>query len=242
MNKPEPQTDSDEDDEVGPGTNQTDNGIALQTIIETMEHPGFTAEQLPELWRRITERPDGGTLNRLRRDRWRHGIDAMYRRCETYPQHAELAVILSEMPHGAWRYAGRVITQGDNLAKQATPEQIQQALVCEQQHPKSWWKPSDHVLTDATDEQLTGPVIEQLPWNYWLHSYATKPGLHYQFEDVKGRRTRHIVEHVQQQLLDGDNDAWVVFLGIIEHGTRIGGASELVMAIEQQNRRPRSET
>ena len=55
----------------------------------------------------------------------------------------------------------------------------------------------------------------------------------YDSEEDRGPRTRHIVKYVQQQLLDGDNNAWNVFHGNSEPGTRIGAAAELAKAIAQ---------
>ena len=232
MNKPEPQTDSDEDDDVGPGTNQTDNGIALQTITETMEHPGFTAEQLPELWQQVLEPDDYERVCA-----WNDGTDVMYRRCETYPQHTKIAAVLSGLRFG-WRDADWVVTQGHNLLRQATPEQIREALTWEQQHPENPWSVSDHVLEWAAGEQITGPVIEQLEWQDWFQPWTTTP----EDGNTDNDRWLHIREHIQQRLLGGDKDAWVVFHGIVEPGTRIGAVAELANSIEQLTAPGRNET
>ena len=239
MHKPEQQQDP-----GGDAANQAETVLTLQAITETREHPEFTPEQLPALWQQAAE-PGGTPINRLRRDRWMHGIDAMYRRCETYPQHAKLAAILSGMPNSAWHETGWIVTQADDLAHQATPAQLQQALAHEQQHPEEWWLASDHVFACATVEQLTGQVIEQLAWQDWFLTYATTPGLRtmdYDLEGARSRRTRHVVEHIQQRLLEGNNNAWTVFLGIVGRGTVIGTAIELANAIEQQNRPSRNRT
>ena len=241
MHKPEQQTDGDEDDAAPRDTDQTETGVVLQALTETMEHPEFTAEQLPELWHQTVGQHDtepGETpLDRLRRDRWKQGIDAMYRRCATYPQYAQLAVILSAMPNSAWRDTGRIIHQSDELLEQATPTQLRQALIYEQQHPEGWWRASDHILASATVEQITGPVVEQLTWHDWFRIYATTPGIRDidpAFEDSKWRRVRHIVTHIQQQLCGGNDNTWAVFLGIVDRGTVIGETAELANTVEQQ--------
>ena len=213
-------------------------------MTETMEHPEFNTEQLPELWQQSMGHVVTGTSTCY--ELWNDGIEALYRRCETYPQHAQLARTLSGMPDDAWCDTGKIAAQADDLARQATPTEIQQALVHERQHPESWWKASDHILTWATDEQLTGEAIEQLPWNNHLLDYATTAeqlaAMDPAFEQVRSRRRQHIVEHIQQQLLGGNSSAWVVFLGIIEPGTRIGDAAELANAVAQQNGPVRTRT
>ena len=216
----------------------------LQTMTETMEHPEFNTEQLPELWQQSMGHGVTGTSTYY--EFWKDGIEALYRRCETYPQHAQLARTLSGMSDAAWCDTGKIAAQADDLAHQATPTEIQQALVHERQHPESWWKASDHILTWATDEQLTGEVIEQLPWNNHLLDYATTAeqlvATDPAFEQVRSRRRQHIVEHIQQQLLGGNKNAWVIFRGIVEPGHNIGETAELAVAIEQQRRPVRQKT
>ena len=221
---------------------QTGAGIALEVITETMNRPEFGAEQLAELWQQVIgpdgEPPANSPVSRDRISCWAEGIGVLYRRCETYPEHAKIAVILSGIPYRAWHETGWIVAQARNLLKQATPEQLRQALVHEQQHPGGWWTANGDILAEATVEQLTGPVIEQLGWQDWFRIvYATNPGhQHYALDDAKNRRARHIVEHIQQELLEGDKSAWTVFLGIVELGTGIGPAIELANAIEQEHR------
>ena len=226
------------------GTANT-NKTAQHPIIAAMEHPEFTPEQLPELWKQ-TKGPDdahGGQMVA-----WGAGVETLYRRCETYPQHTKIAVILSGIPpnawhkHTPWHDTGWAVAQADDLAHQATPEQILQALAHEQQHPDGWWRASDHILMWATVAQLTGPVIEQLPWKNQLLDYATTAEQNQatettDFEQVRSRRRQHIVEHIQQRLLGGDNNAWTVFLGIVEPGANVGDTAEIAKAVEQ-GRRP----
>ena len=230
MNKPE------QDAGVG-DDNQANLDTWLQTITETMQNPGFDPEQLPELWQQLTG-PDE-TLQNHQLYEWWAGIYAMYQRCETYTQHSNLAVILSGMPNSAWHYPDWAVNQEQDLFRRATQKQIRQALEYEQQHPGSWWSVGDDVLEWATVEQLTGHVIEQLEWHDWLHDYATDPEQHQAQTTNTGlspSRRRHIVEHVQQQLLKGSDTAWHAFLGLADDGTLIGDTAELVLTIEQ--RRP----
>ena len=237
MNKPEQQNAD------GPADTADASKVSWQTITETMERPEFTPEQLPELWQQAVE-PGGIRAGRV--GAWNDGIETMYRRCETYPQHTKIAVILSGTPHGSWHETGWTVAQADDLAHQATPEQIQQALTCEQQHPGGWWRASDHILTWATVAQLTGQVIEQLPWNNRFLDYATTTeqyqAMEPHFEQARSRRRQRIVEHIQQRLLNGNNNAWAVFLGIVGQGTVIGSAIELANAVEHQYRRVQNET
>ena len=220
-----------------------------ETITETMQHPAFTPEQLPELWQQIETDRQQGIVPDNTRNRWNNGIEAMYRRCETYPQHAKLAVVLSGLPPVTWHNPLPVLHQGHNLLEQATPEQLLQALKHEQTHPEGWWTASNHILTRATTEQLTGPVIEQLQWEDGILDWATTPkntaATHnpardparplariQQRETALRSRCRHIVEHIQQHLLAEDSNAWNIFLGIVEPETIIGDTAELAHAIE----------
>ena len=236
MNKPEQDVGADTD-VSSTGDNQAKPCLALQKITETMENPGFDPEQLPELWKQLIGpyTPQNHQLY----EQWWSGINAMFKRCETYPQYSNLAVILSEMPDSAWHYPDWAVNQAQDLFHQATPEQIRQALKYEQQHPGSWWSVDDDVLEWATVEQLTGHVIEQLTWHDWLHDYATDPEQHQAqttntgLSPMSPSRRRHIVEHVHHQLLGGDDNAWHAFLGLADDGTLIGDTAELVLTIEQ---------
>ena len=223
--------------EALPGTDQAKTALTPQAIWKIMKSPEFTAEQLPGLWQQIVEFAVTG-LTIDRRDQWIHGIEAMYRRCETYPQHAKLAAVLSGMPGGAWYDADWVMTQALNLLKQATPEQLQRALTYGQQHPTGWWQPSDDVLTWADDAQLTGQILAQIDWHSGMADEVATP----EDETSDNGRMRHIVEQIQQQLLEGSENAWTVFLGIVGPGNNIGDTAELAKTIELQNRPGRTET
>ena len=214
-------------------------GPAPDTITESMNDPAFTADQLPALWLRATVieaselvRRGGGLVQR--RNSWRRGIENLFGRCETYPQHAAIMSILSSMPGDAWHDTEQTAQQGTELAEQATPDDIQHALAYEQQHPAGWWRVSDHIIPRATPEQLIGPVIEKLEWNgrFLPIAAARKPPT---TETERDRWTR-IVEHIQQRLLNGNDNAWAVFQGIVSRGTVIGEAAELANAIEHQRR------
>ena len=221
MHKPNQQQDP-----AGDAANQAETVLTLQAITETMEHPEFTPEQLPALWQQAIE---PGDMLAERVGAWKHGIETMYRRCETYPQYTKIAVILAGIPRGAWHDTGWDVAQAHNLLRRATPEQLQQALEHEQQHPEEQWSVSNHILTWANIEQLTGQVIKQLEWNSGITAWATTPE-----DGTTGHdRWRHISEHIQQQLLGGNKNAWTVFHGIVGPGTRIGAAAELANAIEQ---------
>ena len=162
----------------------------------------------------------------------------MYLRCGTYPQHKNVTAVLSEMPWDAWRYTETIDTQAADLARQATPEQLIQAMALDKQRPDGWWDAIGHVLSWATAEQLTVPVIEQLRWDdelYYVPMLGTPGNEDCLYEDGDPR-WRHIVEHIQQRLLGGDKHAWEMFLGIVEEGTPIGEAAELANAVEHQHR------
>ena len=232
MNKPEQQTD--EDDADPRGANQAETGETLQAITDAMEHPEFDAEQLPALWQQAME-PDDIVFEQVGAWNawlgvWNDRIEAMYRRCATYPQHTKISVVLSGMPPNTWHDTGWDAAQAHDLLRQATPAQLRQALEYERQHPKAQWSTSAHIMTWADIEQLTGQIIEQLEWNSVIATRATTPGDEHRRFD----RWCHISEHIQQQLLGGDNNAWTVFHGIVEPGTRIGDAVELANTIEQQ--------
>ena len=206
------------------------NRVTWQTITETMADPGFTPEQLPELWRQALKPGETAMPEKLR-GRWRHGIDVMYQRCETYPQHTKLMSVIDGMPAEASGGANWFAIQAHDLLRQATPLQLQEALEHERQiHPTGRRVVSSHILTWAVIEQLTGPVIEQLSWNSGVASWVSKPGTGPTFRD----RWQHIGEYIQNHLLDGNKDAWAVFYGIIDTGSNIGDAAELAKTIEQQ--------
>lgn len=233
MNKPEQDADVDDDG------NQTKHDKWLQTIAETIENPETAAEKLPEIWRQATD--PGGTWQTqlLREQAWNDAVETMFRNAETFPQHAKLAVALAGTPPCVWQATGWIITQARELLRQATPEQLLQALEYEQQHPQGWWQVRDHVLTWATLEQLTGPVIAQFEWNSNIVAWGTGP----EMENSSFRaRWQHISETIQQELLNGDTNAWAVFLGIVVPGNNIGDTAALAVAIEQQHRPVRTET
>ena len=230
--------DGDADVDAGPlDGEQTKHGLTLQTIYETMKHPEFAAEQLPELWQQVAD-PGGTPLTRLRRDRWQHGIEAMYLRCETYPQHTKLAGVLNGLPPDAWHTTGWIMTQGRDLLQQATNGQLLHALAQEQQNPPEQQIASYHILMRAGVEQLTRQIVEQLTWRHsepaaWAAMVENGPD-----DD----RRRHIAETIQQQLLEDNDNAWPVFLGIIEPGHTIGDTAALAAAIEQQHHPSRQTT
>ena len=223
MTKPEQHQDDGRGDSAAPA----ETGLTVEAITETMKDPAFTPEQLSGLWQRIEAKIRAGSDDVECWIQWDAGIEAMYRRCGTYLQHATLAVALSEMPKDAWHETSRIIHQGKDLVEQATPEQLRQALEHEQQRPGKQRTASSYILSAATVDQLTGPVIEQLPWDDLMLIGGRS---HSALRDLA--RSRHIVEHVQQQLLGGNN-AWTVFLGIVEPGMLIGEAAELANIIEQ---------
>ena len=233
MNKPEQDTDVDDD------VNQTKHDKWLQTIAETIENPDTAAEQLPEIWRQATN-PNGTWPTQLLQERWNDAVETMFRNAGTYPQHAKLAVALSETPPGAWQATGWIKNQAGELLKQATTDQVLQALEYDQEHPENRRRQvSDHVQIWADIEQLVGPVIAQLQWDDGLAAWADTPD----DESIGSARDRQrIVETIQQELLNGDNNAWAVFRGIVEPGHSIGETAALAVAIEQQNRPSRQET
>ena len=209
--------------------------MTLKAIAETMTDPEFVAEQLPGLWQQITE-TGGAPLNSLRQNQWKRGIETMFRRCSTYPQHTKLTAAVFELPPVAWYDADRAAARGNDLLEKAEPAQIREALTWEQQRPDGRQRASNHIVTWATIEQLTGPVIERLGWQERYLDYATTAE---QYQALKpgstDPRIRHVVEHIQQELLGGNETAWTVFHGIIEPGDIIGGVAELANAIAQTN-------
>ena len=198
--------------------------------------PDFAPEQLPEVWRQLTE-PGSRPLDQARQKLWNYGIEAIYRRCETYPQYTAATSILSSMPADAWHDTARATDHGISLARQATPEHILQALAHEQRHPGGWWRVSEHILSWAGVEQMTGPVIEQLEWDRHLSNTA-----------VTTKQARlpilwsHIVEHTKQHLLADDSNAWEIFLSIAKEGATISENAELAHAIEHKQRPARHGT
>ena len=221
------------------GTGQAETVLTTHAIRRAMREPEFTAAQLPGLWQQALE-PDkqrqATNQQRLTKERagaWLEGINTMFKRCETYPQYTELTGVLDEMPTSAWRDKLRTGTQGRGLLLQATTAQLQQALDHDrQQHPKRRHTASNDILAWAHIEQLTGPIIEQLNWNGGIISWATIPDAGC---TVRGRM-RHVGEHIQNQLLHGNDNAWTVFLGIVGQGTVIGTAVEIANAVEQSSR------
>ena len=215
--------------------NQAETGSTAQAIYDNMNRTEFTPEQLPELWQQITE---DGDIPADRARAWNNGVEAMYRRCETYPQHVKLARTLSGMQYSAWHTPSWDTQQAAELLRRATTAQIQQTLTYEQHHPSGWWSVSKHLLAWSTVGQLTGRIIEQLDWDSRTAAWAATAAWATPRTDGGADRDRwwHIRGHIQQQLLEGDKHAWDVFLGIIEPGHSIGETAELAKAIEQQTR------
>ena len=218
------------------------DGMSPETITETMTGPGFTPEHLPELWRHVAA-PDTKAVYRDRLTRWKGAVEVLFRRCETYPQSAKLSTVLGVLPYAATSAASRAPNINIKLVQQATPELLLQALACERLHPGSRWSATDHILSWVDIGQLTGPVIEQLPWrNHILLPVTSPTNGAYAYENVRGSKRQHVVEHIKQQMLGGGSNAWIVFQGIVEHGTVIGEAAALAVAIEHQNRPSRHGT
>ena len=216
----------------------------LEAITDTMQHPAFDGDLLATLWPQIAG-PDGRPLNDSslnRRERWRDGITGMYQRCETYPQYTKIAVRLSGLPKTAWVTNYWIVALAERLLKQATPEQLVEALVHEQQHRGGFWSVCDHILTYATAGQLTGAVVEQLtgPAIEMLVDGAA------QFAEINDvawddddtgwtRRIWHVENHIRQHLLDGNSSAWDMFCGIAGPDTTIGDVVQLVNTVEQDD-------
>ena len=205
------------------------DGMSPEKITEIMADPGFAQSQLPGLWQQVLAPDDPATCP----DGWEDGIEAMYRCCETFPQHTELTEIISRMPRPAKNYPSWALNRAYELLRQATPEQLLQALDLVQD-PDAWWEVSDQILEWATVGQLTGPVIERLVWcDDW--NDVPYPGGSWEeagYPDGPEPRWRHVVEYVQQTLLGGDVNAWELLLGIVSDGTLIGDAAKLAAAIE----------
>ena len=215
-----------------PDTAEAEPGLTVKEAAETTTQPGFGPEQLPDFWQRIA-----GTSGH--KQLWRATVEALYERCETYPQYAALAATLSRMPDDAWYRGDQESVFGGPLVQQATPEQLIEAL--KHEHRSKMWKTTHHVLLHANDKQLTGPVIEQLEWDDWFHNVATGQNVDGTDYGYLGkidweRRVGRIVEHIQQRLLRGNQDAWDIFCGVAGPGNPIGETAELALAIEQQNR------
>ena len=227
-------------------TNDKDSGIHakldewLQTIAETIQDPEASAELLPELWQQDEDTDTDLTpLTQIIETRWNDMLETMFLNAETYPQYAKLAGPLSGIPGNVW--VGASWEHGRDLLKRATTEQLIQALQHEQRYPKNqqWWEASDDIMGWAAIEQLTACVVEQFPWDNRIAGTADTPD----DESIGNARCRrHIVETIQQELLNGDNNAWAVFRGIVEPGHSIGETAALAVAIEQQNRPSRQET
>ena len=212
----------------------------LEGIMNSMEHPSFTPEQLPELWQLVTETEPG---RRGRIKRWNHEIGEMCQRCDTYPQYAQLCTVLSGTHSSVWSNTWEIAAHGDDLLSRATTEHLIEALRYEQKHPGGWWKASDHIRLRAGTEQLTGPVIAEFAWTEQFRKYANVHadraiGLQHNTDGNTAHvlnRTRHALELVRQHLLAGDNNAWKIFLGIVDKGTLIGDTAKLANAIERRN-------
>ena len=220
-----------------------ETGLTPQAITETMQHPEFGAEQLPELWQNAVE-PYVTYSNWLdeRVEAWDAGLAAMFERCETYPQHAKIRAVLAGMPDEAWYYSTGNTNRGDIMLQQASTEQLLEALTYEQQHmntqrhPTPYRAVTEQILLWAAADQLAEPVIDQLAWvDHFLGGETALP-------DGGKNRRRRIIGHTQQNLLEGNNHAWTVFLGIVEYGAVIGETAELALAIEHQHRPDRNQT
>ena len=203
-------------------TTQQQTRITAQTIVETVEHPEFRETDLEKLRQQIIA--DGNWLDKD----WNNGTAVLYLRCETYPQCTKLTAALHNkgIKHPG-EYFGTEQTKA-TLAT-ATPEQLVQALKQEQQHPGGR-APTDDILRYATVEQLTGPVIEQLEWGprlAWVAAVDT---------DANGpekHRQWHVIDHIRQHLLDGDETAWAAYQQIAVTGHRIGDTVLLVNTVTQ---------
>ena len=214
---------------IGVGDGHANKPPSSEPVTEVMHDPGFDAEQLPELWQQITG--PHGIVGIGHLARWRLGVEAMYRRCGTFPQYAKIAAVLAGLPPLAWHNPKTEPRLGDMLGR-ATPEQLLQALIFENQWPRGSWRASELILTEAAVEQLTGPVVEQLPWHRWILVWGSYPPV----DSGDIALLSHISEHIQKHLLGGDKHTWEMFLEIVEEGTPIGETAELVVAINQQHR------
>lgn len=212
------------------GDNQTQPGWTPKAIAETMNSPTFTVEQLPELWQQAVK--NGGLLHRAR---WVSELAKLWRSCDTYPQYAKMAANLSILPTAALQDSSRYTNRGETLAEQATTEQLLQALKYGQNRPEAGWQVGEHIIKHAEATQLTAQIVEQLPWQGFFVHYTDMPTA--LIDDDTWRRYRQIIELVQQELLDGDDDAWTIFHGISEHGQTIGDIVELALAIAQKQLR-----
>ena len=213
----------------------------LNTITNTMQKPAFDGDQLAALWPQIAF-ADGQARSFNRLDIWRCELDTMYRRCETYPQYTKITVRLSELPNRAWITNNWIADRADELLQQATPEQLVEALMHEQQHREGWWTVSGDILTHAAPEQLTGTVIEQLtgPAIEMLGKnagrFAEVNGTAWEADDAGwARQVGHVENHIRQHLLDGDDNAWDMFLGVADADTTIGDVVQIINAVEQDD-------
>ena len=139
--------------------------------------------------------------------------------------------VLSGMSRSAWRADGWNRARTDGLLEKATTVQLIQALTYGQRHPESWWQARTHILAFADLEQLTGPVIALFEWNHGMAVAAgTEPD-----ERLDDRsKWRSVVEEIRQHMLEGDDNAWNLFLHVVEPGTVIGEAVALAKTVEQQ--------
>ena len=206
--------------------------MTLQAITETMEHLGCGPEQLPELWQQATAT---GDMTAKQVNAWHSSIETLFRRCKTYPQHMKLVGVLCGLPNSPWYYTDWITEQAHSLLQQATHEQLLQALAHEQQQPGNQWQTSSHTVTRAGIGQLTGPVIAQLAWDDWMRVWTSEKPIY--GPDDAPERHQHISNHIQQNLLEGDENTWTIFLGIVEPGNNIGDTAALAVAIEQKQRR-----
>ena len=209
--------------------------LCSERIAAAMVRPEFTPAHLPGLWQQIEDHQTERWPHR-REHAWNNGVGAMFWRCDTFPQFAELAAALFGLPSESWGMPAGWLPRFEDLLCQATEEELLQAFEYEKQHPGyenlvagSWrWRLLSSLIGRcAAVEQLTGPIIEQLLWNeVWLttdmHATADRP-------EVR-RRKQHIVDHIQQHLLAGDTDAWVAFLENVDRETRIGATAARVAA------------
>ena len=230
MNKPTNKQESQTHD-TDSGAGPAETRPTAEKTVDTTEQTSIRTNQLPELWDQTTG-PDGSTLNDSHQNRWNDKIETMFQRCETWPQYAELAGTVAGMPRGAWGDWHQRQNQAIELLQQATPGQLIESLQAGQPHPLTgWWSTSMQILTYANYDQLTAVIIEQLPWNHTVAWAAT------QMEGTEEReQLRHVVDVIQQTLLENNEHAWEMFLGIVETGYSIGDVCQIVIATENQNR------
>ena len=206
-------------------TNQQQTRMTAEQIVETVEHPDFLASMLPGLRQqngladpRTNEPPYGD---------WDDDAVALYQCCETYPQCIRLHTALYKIGH---IYSGGIFGRETTTAalKNATAEQLLEALKHEQQPPGNRRSATDDTMAAATVEQLTGPVIEQLQWGSRF-ALAASLNLH----GAPDHKHRHVIDHIQRHLLHGDETAWAAYQQIAVTGQRIGEIAQLVKTVTQ---------